>query len=301
MDTPIVTTHKLSYSFGKQTVLDNISLEVPRGSIYGFLGPNGAGKTTTLRLILGLLQKKNGSINLFGNDLSSNRISVLKRTGSLIEQPSLYLHLNGRQNLEIFRLPYNAPKSGINDVLKMVGLSDAGNKKVKAYSLGMKQRLGIATALLHDPELLILDEPVNGLDPNGIIEIRDLLKQLNNEHGKTIILSSHLLPEIEKTATHVAIIQKGKILFQNTMEELLHIQSDSSVIEIETGDNEKAIQLLQQTLPVTLRGNKILVKHQSKEQMASLNALLVKEGIQVYRLALTQNDLENIFMQITSK
>ena len=301
MNTPIVTTQKLSYSFGKQTILDNISLEVPRGSIFGFLGPNGAGKTTTLRLILGLLQKKNGSITVFGNDLFSNRINILRRTGSLIEQPSLYLHLNARQNLEIFRLPYNSPKSRINDVLKMVGLSDAGNKKVKAYSLGMKQRLGIATALLHDPELLILDEPVNGLDPNGIIEIRDLLKQLNNEYGKTIIISSHLLPEIERTATHVAIIQKGKILFQNTMEELLQIQSDSSVIEIETGNNEQAIQLLQQTLPVRLFGNKILVKHQSKEQISSLNALLVKEGIQVYRLALTQNDLENIFMQITSK
>jgi ABC-2 type transport system ATP-binding protein len=301
MDTPIVTTQKLSYSFDKQTVLDNISLEVPRGSIYGFLGPNGAGKTTTLRLILGLLQKKNGSIKVFGNELSSNRISVLKRTGSLIEQPSMYLHLNGKQNLETFRLPYNSPKSRITEILKIVGLSDAGNKKVKAYSLGMKQRLGIATALLHDPELLILDEPVNGLDPNGIIEIRDLLKQLNNEYGKTIIISSHLLPEIEKTATNVAIIHKGKILFQNTMEELLHIQSDSSLIEIETGDNEKAVRILQQTVPITLRGNKILLKHQSKEHTASLNALLVKEGIQVYRLALIQNDLENIFMQITSK
>jgi len=300
MDIPIVTTQKLSYSFGKQTVLDNISLEVPRGSIYGFLGPNGAGKTTTLRLILGLLQKRNGIINVFGNDLSSNRISVLKRTGLLIEQPSLYLHLNGRQNLQIFRLPYNSLKSRINEVLQIVGLSDAGNKKVRAYSLGMKQRLGIAIALLHDPELLILDEPVNGLDPNGIVEIRDLLKHLNKEYGKTIILSSHLLSEIEKTASNVAIIHKGKILFQNTMEELLHIQSDSSVIEIETGDNEKAIQVLQQTVPVTLRGNRILVRRQSKEQIASLNALLVKEGIQVFRLVLTQNDIENIFMQITS-
>jgi len=299
MDTPIVNIQKLSYGFGKQTILDNIFLEVPCGSIYGFLGPNGAGKTTTLRLILGLLQKKNGSITVFGNDLFSNRINVLKRIGSLIEQPSLYLHLNGRQNLEIFRLSYNSRKSRINEVLQIVGLSDVGNKKVKGYSLGMKQRLGIAIALLHDPELLILDEPVNGLDPNGIIEIRDLLKQLNNEYGKTIIISSHLLPEIEKTATHVAIIQKGKILFQNTMEELLHIQLDSSLIEIETEDNEKAIQVLQQTVPVTLRGNRILVKHQSKEQIASLNALLVKEGIQVYRLILTQNDLENIFMQIT--
>jgi ABC-2 type transport system ATP-binding protein len=299
MNTPIVNIQKLSYGFGKQTILDNISLEVPCGSIYGFLGPNGAGKTTTLRLILGLLQKKNGSITVFGNDLFSNRINLLKRIGSLIEQPSLYLHLNGRQNLEIFRLSYNSRKSRINEVLQIVGLLDVGNKKVKAYSLGMKQRLGIAIALLHDPELLILDEPVNGLDPNGIIEIRDLLKQLNNEYGKTIIISSHLLPEIEKTATHVAIIQKGKILFQNSMEELLHIQLDSSLIEIETEENEKAIQVLQQTVPVTLRGNRILVKHQSKEQIASLNALLVKEGIQVYRLILTQNDLENIFMQIT--
>jgi len=300
METLLIKTEKLSHTFNHQLVLDNISLEVPAGSIYGFLGPNGAGKTTTLRLLLGLLHKQSGSITVFGNDLSANRVNILKRIGSLIEQPSLYLHLSAKENLDVFRLYYNLQPSRLDEVLKTVGLADTGSKKVKAFSLGMKQRLAIAIALLHDPELLILDEPVNGLDPNGIIEIRQLLKQLNTEQGKTIIVSSHVLPEIERTATHVAIINKGKIVFQNTMDELRRLKSNQSVIEIEVDDGERAWELLRDAYAPSLQFNKLFIKYQSKQQLAAINALLTKEMVQVYGLAVMQNDLENLFIQLTS-
>lgn len=170
---------------------------VPKGSIYGFLGPNGAGKTTTLRLILGLLKRQTGSINVFNVPFDENRIEILNQTGSLIESPSLYSHLTAYENLNVLRKIYQCPESRINDVLELVGLSNTGKKKSGLFSLGMKQRLGIAIALLNNPALLILDEPTNGLDPNGILEIRELLKRINAESGITIVISSHLLSEIE--------------------------------------------------------------------------------------------------------
>jgi len=215
MLSPIVHIEGLTHRFGYQTALDNISLSIPKASIYGFLGANGAGKTTTLRLLLGLIKKQKGKITLFENDLMANRISMLKKIGSLIEQPSLYSHLSGKENLHVFGLAYPCSRKRIDEVIKTVGLTMAADKKVKAYSLGMKQRLAIAIALLHDPELLILDEPTNGLDPNGIIDVRNLIKKLNSE-GRTIIVSSHLLSEVEKVATHVGIIHNGKIVFEGT-------------------------------------------------------------------------------------
>lgn len=211
----IVHIEGLTHRFGYQTALDNISLSIPKASIYGFLGANGAGKTTTLRLLLGLIKKQKGKITLFENDLMANRISMLKKIGSLIEQPSLYSHLSGKENLHVFGLAYPCSRKRIDETIKTVGLTAEADKKVKAYSLGMKQRLAIAIALLHDPELLILDEPTNGLDPNGIIDVRNLIKKLNSE-GRTIIVSSHLLSEVEKVATHVGIIHNGKIVFEGT-------------------------------------------------------------------------------------
>src|SRR5687768_12450469 len=188
MNNLLIETKALSYNFNNGVkTLDNINLQVAGGSIYGFLGPNGAGKTTTLRLLLGLLKKQQGGITLFGKDVQQHRMDILRRLGTLIEQPSLYLHLTGKENLQIFRLTYQCSKSRIDEVLQLVRLQQAANKKVKAYSLGMKQRLAIAIALLHDPEILILDEPTNGLDPNGIIETRELIKELNRNHGKTIL------------------------------------------------------------------------------------------------------------------
>ncbi len=299
----IIETRNLNFSFrsGEQT-LHGLNLQVPQGSIYGFLGPNGAGKTTTLRLLLGLLKKQQGDIHVLQHDFQSHRIDILRKLGSLIEQPSLYMHLTGRENLEVFRLTYQCDKKRIDEVLELVRLKDAANKKAKAYSLGMKQRLAIAASLLNNPELLILDEPTNGLDPNGIIETRELIKHLNREHGKTIVVSSHLLTEVEKMATHVGIINKGKLLFQGPLQELQQMKTKQSAIEIEVSDTAKAAQLLNGSFPVKqVNGTRIMVDFESRERSAQINKLLVQQGVDVYQMAITQNDLENLFIQITSE
>jgi lantibiotic transport system ATP-binding protein len=303
MSNYIIETQRLDFLFRSgQPILQQLSLQVPAGSIYGFLGPNGAGKTTTLRLVLGLLKKQQGSVTLFGKELSGHRLEILPRLGSLIEQPSLYLHLTGRENLEIFRLSYQCPKKRIDEVLDIVKLKDAAGKKAKAYSLGMKQRLSIAIAMLHDPELLILDEPTNGLDPSGIIETRELIKTLNREHGKTILVSSHMLAEVEKMATHVGIINKGKLLFQGALQELQQLKSKQSAIEIEVNDTAKAQKVLNGHFPIKeVNGTKLLVHFENKEKAALLNRTLIEQGVEVYQLSLTQNDLENLFIQITSE
>jgi lantibiotic transport system ATP-binding protein len=302
MSTRIIETQNLDFAFtGGQKILQTLNLQVPTGSIYGFLGPNGAGKTTTLRLLLGLLKKQTGKIMLFGHEFKQHRLSILKKLGSLIEQPSLYLHLTGKENLQVFSLTYGCDKKRIEEVLNIVRLKDAANKKAKAYSLGMKQRLSIAIALLHDPELLILDEPTNGLDPSGIIETRELIKNLNREHGKTILVSSHLLNEVEKMATHVGIIHKGKLLFQGPLQELQQLKIQQSAIEVEVSDTAKAQQLLHQFPVRQVNGTKVLVNFESKQRTAQLNKLLVQEGVDVYQVAVTDNDLENLFIQITSQ
>ncbi|HEY4060471.1 MAG TPA: ABC transporter ATP-binding protein [Puia sp.] len=238
-------TDRLTHTFSGDTiVLDQIHLQVPTGSIYGFLGPNGAGKTTTLRLVLGLLKKKQGEIRVFGKRFDRDRLSILQRVGSLIETPSLYGHLTAVENLTLLQKIYRCPKERIGEVLELVGLPDTGNKKASQFSLGMRQRLGIAIALLNNPSFLILDEPTNGLDPNGIIEMRELLRTLNKERGMTILLSSHLLSEIEKLVTHVGIISKGKLLFQGTLESLLHQRHAGAATLIETSDAVRAVEIL---------------------------------------------------------
>ena len=299
----IIQTQRVDFAFGsQQKILSDLNLEVPAGSIYGFLGPNGAGKTTTLRLLLGLLKKQEGDITLFGRPFQKNRIDILRRIGSLIEQPSLYLHLTGKENLEVFRLTYQVEKKRINEVLQLVDLQQAANKKVKNYSLGMKQRLAIAIALLHDPELLILDEPTNGLDPNGIIETRKLIKLLNQEHGKTILVSSHLLGEVEKMATHVGIINKGKLLFQGTLQQLQQLKSKQSTVEIEVNDTQKAKLVIQDHCSIKeVNGHRLVVDYENRDRVAWLNKLLVQHEVEVYQLAVTQNDLENLFIQITAQ
>jgi ABC-2 type transport system ATP-binding protein len=297
----VIKTNKLSFSFSSGIkTLDDVSLDVPQGSIYGFLGPNGAGKTTTLRLLLGLLRNQQGRIEIFGNDFSSNRIEILKRLGSLIEQPSLYGHLTAKENLEIYRRIYHCGKPRVAEVLKLVGLENTGKKKAKQFSLGMKQRLSIAIALLHQPELLILDEPTNGLDPNGIIEVRELLKKLNKEHHTTVLVSSHILNEVERIATHVGIIHKGRMLFQGTLPELQQMKTKQAVLEIETNDNNRAAQLLQQEFSVQQYGNKIIIPFHNQEQAAMVNRLLVQNGVDVFALHPQQSDLEQLFIDITT-
>lgn len=298
----VIETNHLDYAFQKgQPILHDINLHVPRGSIYGFLGPNGAGKTTTLRLLLGLLQNEQASIRLFGQEMASSRIDILRRTGSLIEQPSLYLHLTGKENLEVFRRSYECAKSRIGEVLRITGLSDAAQKKAKAYSLGMKQRLAIAIALLHDPELLIMDEPTNGLDPNGIIEIRELIRELNSQQGKTVLVSSHLLAEVEKVATHVGIIHHGQLLFQGTIAELQTLQFRHSLVEIEVDDVAKTEQILAHRFTVIpQQGHTVHISHSEPGEAALINQMLVNGGVGVSRIRVVGNDLEELFLQIIS-
>lgn len=290
-------THKFSE---KETVLNNINLNIPEGSIYGFLGPNGAGKTTTLRLILGLLKKQHGGIFLFGKDFENNRIDILNSVGSLIESPSVYQHLTATENLLVWQKIYQCSTQRIADVLKLVGLADTGNKKAGNFSLGMKQRLGLAIALLNNPSLLILDEPTNGLDPNGIIEMRDLLLQLNEKYGMTILISSHLLSEIEKLVTHVGIINKGTILFEGKLDLFMNRQTGFSEAFINTSDNSKSVDLLSKQFNTRIHANHLEIHTSSKSEIAEIVRILVQNEIEVYEVNTSKNDLESAFINLIS-
>lgn len=293
----------LSHRFsGEVPVLNNITMNIPKGCIYGFLGPNGAGKTTTLKLLLGLLKKQQGSIRVFGNEFSTHRIETLKQIGSLIESPSIYGHLTAKENLEVIRKIYECPRNRISEVLSLVGLSDTGKKKAGKFSLGMKQRLSIAIALLHEPPLLILDEPTNGLDPNGILEMRELLRRLNSEHNTTIVISSHLLSEIEKLVTHVGIISNGSMAFEGTLAQLMEKQADTSVLRFDTGDNATAMQILHKlNVAASIENNRIVCSILQREKIAEVNREFVLAGIAVYAINAGNNDLESIFMHLTNQ
>lgn len=295
-----IETKNLSHSFTRQaTVLNNVELQVPTGSIFGFLGPNGAGKTTTIRLLLGLIERQQGEIKIFDKLLEKHRLSILRSIGSLVESPSLYGHLSAVENLSLWQKLYQCPKQRISEVLEVVGLSNTGNKKANRFSLGMKQRLSIAVALLHQPALLILDEPTNGLDPNGIIEIRDLLKKLNKELGISILISSHLLGEIEKLVTHVGIISRGKMVFQGSLNSLVSRQQKSSRLTLETSDLEKSFKVIRSLqLNGSIEDNKIILPVLSKDVIAGLNQKLVETGIDVYEMSPVKKDLESIFMEL---
>ncbi|RYY89081.1 MAG: ATP-binding cassette domain-containing protein [Chitinophagaceae bacterium] len=297
---PIIRTSGLCYHYSRevQTLFD-INLRVERGSIYGFLGPNGSGKTTTLSLLLGLLNNQQGEIEIFGQQLHANREAILGKIGSLIETPSLYAHLTARENLEVYRETYGANRARVDEVLQIVGLADTGKKTAKRFSLGMKQRLSIALALLPNPELLILDEPSNGLDPAGIIELRALVKRLNSEQGMTILISSHLLGEIEKMVSHVGIIYKGKMLFQGALDELHRFQQQGSRLFINTSNNEAACTLLREHQPV-MTGDSLSVCIDSLEQAATINRMLTSSGLDVFLLHPKQSDLEQLFIDLTS-
>lgn len=292
-------THKFS---ADETVLNNVNLQVKEGTIYGFLGPNGAGKTTTLKLILGLLKKQRGEILVFDKPFEKNRKEILSKLGSMIESPSLYGHLTATENLQILQKVYQCPKNRITEMLELVGLANTGRKKASEFSLGMKQRLAIAIALLHSPKLLILDEPTNGLDPNGILEIRELLKKLAHLEGITILISSHLLSEIEKLVTHIGIINYGNLLFQGTLTELISKQQQSSFIHFSTSDNQKALQIIEKNqVSVKIETEKISIPAIEKEKIARINEQLVLNRIDVYEIQTVKNDLEKIFFDVISE
>jgi lantibiotic transport system ATP-binding protein len=295
----IELTHKFSKS---ETALNRVNLQVIEGTIYGFLGPNGAGKTTTLKLILGLLKKQHGEILVFGKPFEKNRVEILRQLGSMIESPSLYEHLTAVENLRILQKVYQCPENRIGEVLELVGLATTGKKSASEFSLGMKQRLSIAIALLHSPSLLILDEPTNGLDPNGILEIRELLQNLNQNYGITILISSHLLSEIEKLVTHIGIINQGNLLFQGTLGELISKQQQNSCIVFETNNNHKTLQIINDFGVISqIESGKITVPILDREKIAAINQKLVQSNIEVYQISKIENDLEKIFFDVISE
>jgi len=298
----ILETHDLVHSFSNdEVVLKGISLCVEESSIYGFLGPNGAGKTTTLRLVLGLLAKQEGSISLFGKDFEKHRVESLRRIGSLIESPSIYSHLTAEENLRVLQKVYRCPRTRMGEVLELVGLANTGKKRAGQFSLGMKQRLSIAIALLNSPSLLILDEPTNGLDPNGMIEIRELLRRLNQEHGITILISSHLLAEIDRLVSHIGIINKGQMMFQGTLDELKAKQQQSVSVVFETSDSSRTRDVLvSMQLDPACENGRCTLPALPKEKIADINRQLVMKGIDVYEVSVVKNDLERIFMEMVS-
>lgn len=297
----MISLERVSFSYGKQKILTDVSLAVPERSIFGFAGPNGAGKTTTIKLILGLITPDTGTIRLSGLDLAHHRKDVLSRIGSLVETPSLYPHLTAEENLEISRRIYGTEKSSIDRVLTSTGILSAKKKKVNEFSLGMKQRLGIALALLHSPSILILDEPINGLDPEGIQEFREFLKNLVKTDGVTILLSSHILSELEQIITHAGIISAGKIRFQGTLDELKLKQNGKLLIQV--SDPEKAISILTEKgfIPDQPENNWLSLPVTGKQEAADLNALLVAGSVSVYQLKPEQPNLESVFFDLIQR
>lgn len=295
----IVQTENLSKSFGKELAVTGLDLRIRKGEIYGFLGPNGAGKTTTIRMLLGLMKPTSGKIKIFQKDVGKDRVEILSKVGSLVENPSYYPHLTAYENLEALRKILAVPKSRIDEVLAIVRLTEATNKKVKGFSLGMKQRLGIAASLLHNPELLILDEPTNGLDPSGIIEIRNLIKRLPSEYGMTIVISSHLLSEIDQMATTVGIVSKGKLIFQDSIE-AMRMHAHPKVLFKVDNCQQAWRSLVANGIKAACKEGQIVLDECSDDKVAQIVQILVQEGFSVYRVEEEKQSLEEIFLQMTS-
>lgn len=297
----VLQTHQLSKQYHGKMAVKDMNMNIEAGDIYGFLGQNGAGKTTTMRMILGLIKPTAGTIELFGTDVSRDMRRVFERVGSIIETPGFYTNLSGADNLEIHRRYMGmGNKECIEDVLKLVDLLDAKNQKVKSYSLGMKQRLGLARALLHHPELLILDEPTNGLDPAGMKEMRQLFLNLSKQRGITFLISSHLLSEVEQIATRIGIIHKGSLIEELDSKAL---QSKTrTCLEVQVTDEKRAAFVIEQELGIQdyrILGNGLLRLYKYLEQPEKVNSCLLENGIGVRAIALTGDSLEDYFLRLT--
>ena len=297
----IIETHDLCKQYGNALRVAHLDLDVPEGSVYGFLGPNGAGKSTTLKMILGLVRPTAGDIRVLGKKMDGgNRLAVLRQVGSLIESPSYYGHLTGEENLRIVQTLRGVPEKNIREVLQIVRLDGQRGKRVAHYSLGMKQRLGLAAALLGYPKLLILDEPTNGLDPAGIQEMRELICSLPERFGMTVVVSSHLLSEIDQMADHVAIIREGELVFQDTLE-ALHGRSRHH-LALRTTNNAVARAILQEkSVPCQEEEGYLILPILSDEMAAQLTRLLAQRHLGVIRLEERQKSLEDIFLELTGK
>ena len=294
----VLKTYNITKKYGEQLAVDNVNMTIKKGDIYGFIGQNGAGKTTLIRLITGLIHKSSGEIELLGvneeNELNKARTMV----GSLIESPSLYTNMTARENLEVSRLVRNIPgKKCIDEVLELVGLKDVEKKKVKNFSLGMRQRLGIANALMGNPKLLILDEPINGLDPMGIVEIRELLKKINKEKDMTILISSHILSELSELATTYGIISNGKLIEEITAKQLS--EKCRQYIDLRVDDTARAVILLERELGISdyevLEDSNIKV-FSNLDNVGEINSLLSRSGIIVESISVKGENLEEYFM-----
>ena len=290
-----VTTIGLCKRYGSETCVDHLALKVPQGAVYGFLGPNGAGKTTTLKMLLGLVHPSAGSVHLLGHELTPRtRLAILREVGSLIESPSYYGHLTARENLEIVRRLRGLPAAEIDEALRTVRLDGQTKKPVNHFSLGMKQRLGIAAALMGRPRLLLLDEPTNGLDPSGIQEMRELIRSLPSRYGMTVIVSSHLLGEIDQMADHVGVIRQGRLVFQGTMSGL-HGMS-AARLALRTQDNARARSLLP---AARSEGEWLLLDAMSDSEAARVSLKLAGAGIGLVRMEQRETSLEDIFLRLT--
>lgn len=297
----IVETVGLSKEFKRFKAVDNINLKIEEGKIYGFLGTNGAGKSTTLKMLLGLVKPTKGQVKILDMNINKNREDILSKIGALIESPSYYGHLTAYENLEILRRVLKLEKNSIEEVLKTVKLWDVRNKKVKEFSLGMKQRLGIAEALIGNPKLLILDEPTNGLDPAGILEIRELIKSFSKEKGITVIISSHILSEIELVADNVGVINKGRLIYQGTLEKLKEKGTDKIVIGIDKFKSckDEVIKILISNGYKINEGEDKLVISGKKSLASKICRMIVLAGYDVNYLTYERNSLEEIFLELT--
>jgi ABC-2 type transport system ATP-binding protein len=294
----ILRTNGLTKHFGTLVAVNNLNLELRRGEVFGFLGPNGAGKSTTVGMILGLIAPTSGSIELFGKKLDGHNWPLLRRVGAIIEEPAFYPYLSGRDNLEVLSKSIgDIPKTKIDEVLKRVNLFDRAGDRYDHYSMGMKQRLGIASTLLRDPELIILDEPTSGLDPAGTKEVRDLIPELAHE-SRAVFLCSHLLHEVELVCNRVAIIKRGTLLTSSTVEELT---SHGQMLQIKVADQKQAIGLLK-TLPwiksVKIE-NEFLIVDAPKDSASHVNQALAEHDIFASELVNKAASLEEVFLQLT--
>jgi len=298
----VVETDGLSKNFGERRVIKGVDLRVPRGVAFGYLGPNGAGKTTLIRTLLGLISPTAGSMRLLGLPVPARRAEALARVGAIVEEPLFHGHLTGHENLMIVAAARGAATSRrIGDVLDRVGLTVRADDRVKTYSLGMRQRLGIARCLLADPELLILDEPMNGLDPAGIQEFRGFVRDFVAE-GRTIVLSSHLLDEVEKTCDHVAIVDNGAIVMQGSIEELRNAGGFGVLIEVDQSARARALLSAHPSVERVLDdGASLRVSLRDSRAVSELNRVLVEAGLSVNRLEPAHASLEQRFLEVTTR
>ncbi len=303
-DGPILKTEKLSKRYGDRWAVSGLDLEVPRGQVYGFLGPNGAGKTTSIRMMLGLITPTSGRAEINGIGVQSDPINALSHVGAMVETPAFYGYLTGRENLRILGKISGgvagrpaADDKRVDEVLDMVGLLERGGDKVKGYSQGMRQRLGLGQALLARPAVIVLDEPTNGLDPSGMLEVRRLIKDLAEKEGITVFISSHLLHEVQAICGRVAIINEGKLVAEGLVEEL--IRRELIKLDIKVSDKKRAMDILREYDPKHSGGNGDIALQIESDRVPEVNRLLVESGVDVFALVPREESLEKFFLELT--